>query len=572
MKVSYHRLMAVGVYSCRSLVRRRPISAPNMKYLSSTTKKVTDVVTRPPALVRMGIIGSSITLATPIFTIAGLFRVWSSVLPKSAEGLLLKRILSVLIGGGSITLTWFYFIPFLRGYPDLILPFAVSNGVMAMFWHGIAEAAVGLETLAGTASEVATSLPSHVSKAVPKIWQRLPAGGALIGSLTALSAPLLWDVTTDIFWQPELKELLLGRTGVTWLLDLYYGAGLAVALPVGVLSGISLHYIIKPFVLGFSTPPRILPWYQTSLPFLAVVSAACALYYGGSHLKGMQVKIDDFLWMPRLDPTTGDPISVNVRTGEVKPEHSAATVAASKVDLIQCLHYVRDPFSDLLLILRAFWFDKELKGSIPVSPSESLLSNSTVLNPAVITASNFKDYSDLYFLIDLLVRYAHLHVSPQSHTSELAELDAKLTDCFGIDSMKKMFRIVEVGCIARRRNAQKDRSLQTDKERLQLRTLISELEEHFSGENIVTTRDEATSERGKKVLKLLAANIPTLEKELADKLNYRIADNESKVINSYKREQAWEHYTSVKFMIQSASVAVVVALGGSFLKSVLGKN
>lgn len=300
----------------------------------SSSPKINEVPmrTRPPFLVRVGIIGSSITLATPLFAVAGVFRIWSSVLPKTAEGLIAKKVISLLIGGGSVTLVWFYFLPFLRDYPDLIFPFALSNGAMCMLWHAAAEATLGLERLAGQASQLGLKLPTGE---LPKFWQRLPLGGAALGALTALTAPMLWGLATDVCWSPELKELLLGKRGISWVLDTYYGVGMTVALPVGVLSGISLHYLLKPFIMGISTPSRMVPWYASSLPFLAVTATACALYYGTSRLRGVGVTVEDFMWMPRMDPKTGAAISVNVRTGEAKREHDTADLAASKIYLIQ---------------------------------------------------------------------------------------------------------------------------------------------------------------------------------------------------------------------------------------------
>lgn len=312
-------------------VRYSPV---HRRFLTSPPPGKPDVLSKPPFFVRVGIIGSAITLATPLFAVAGVFRIWSSVLPKTAEGLIAKRMISTLIGGGAVTLVWYYIFPFLRDYPDLILPFALSNGVMSMIWHGIAEATIGLDKLAGEVSMLSSKLSYD---AVPQFWKRLPLGGALLGALTALSAPLLWGVATDLCWSAELKELLLGKSGVTWLLDTYYGAGMAVALPVGVLAGSSLHVVLKPFLLGGSGAISSMPWYSSSLPLLAATILACLMYYGNSRFRGSGIAIDDFLWMPRMDARTGTDVSVNVRSGERKSGHDTATLAAAKIGIIQVL-------------------------------------------------------------------------------------------------------------------------------------------------------------------------------------------------------------------------------------------
>ena len=166
------------------------------------------------------------------------------------------------------------------------------------------------------------------------MFRGIPLGGGLLGVATAVTAPLLWPLMTDLCWSAELKQFLLGGDSFLWVYDLYYSIGMTVALPVGLLSGLSLHHILKPFVVGF---PGIAgpPWYYTSLPFLAAVLATCVGYYGTARIRGGGVEIEDFLWMKRLDPISGNEYSYNLRTKERRENIQVANSARMKIDLTQ---------------------------------------------------------------------------------------------------------------------------------------------------------------------------------------------------------------------------------------------
>jgi hypothetical protein len=293
---------------------------------------------RPPLLLRLGIVGSSITLGTPVFTLAGILRIWSNVLPQSVEGVAIKRLIGLLIGGGSVTLTYYFIYPFMRDYPDLILPFALSNGAAVMFWQLLAELTVGLDRLAGSAAELSSQLPSVAQRmAQTRLWSHLPLGGAALGLLTSLTAPLLWGKATDLCWSAELKRLLLDGDSVTWLQDIYYGVAIPVAIPVGVLAGSSLHMLLKPFVMGAASSGGVaaMPWYTSSLPFFLAVTSISALYFGTARLRGGGVQIEDFLWMQRMDAKTGADISVNMRTGQIEEGNAQALKTLDKITLVK---------------------------------------------------------------------------------------------------------------------------------------------------------------------------------------------------------------------------------------------
>jgi hypothetical protein len=201
------------------------------------------IKTTPPSLIRLAVVGTSVTLATPVFTVAGIYRIWAAVLPKSQFGQVIKNTTAVVIGGSALTLFYQYIIPSVLKYADIIFPFALSNGLSCMLWMGLGEKIVGWEFLAGLATNstigsVASWLPQSItSRTLIASILTLPAGGAVIGGLTALTAPLLWPYVTKLCWDPLFRSIILGGDSIVWLMDLYYQFVIPVGLPVGIFSG-----------------------------------------------------------------------------------------------------------------------------------------------------------------------------------------------------------------------------------------------------------------------------------------------------------------------------------------------
>jgi hypothetical protein len=165
------------------------------------------------------------------------------VLPKTPLGQAAKAGTALLIGGGVVKLIVGYAWPALRDHADLVLPFAVSNGVACMAWQAVLEAAIGLEALATVTSSEAVKRIFPMLFEIPfmkpllQMLMNLPLGGALLGLLTAVTAPLLWPYAVDLIWEPKLKRFLLGGDSILWLQDAYYSTIGVVGIPVGVLSG-----------------------------------------------------------------------------------------------------------------------------------------------------------------------------------------------------------------------------------------------------------------------------------------------------------------------------------------------
>jgi hypothetical protein len=211
------------------------------------------IKTTPPSFIRLAIVGTSVTLATPVFTVAGIYRIWSAVLPKTPYGQLIKTTTAVVIGGSALTLFYQYIIPSVMKYADLIFPFALSNGLSCMLWMGVGEMLVGWEFLAGIATNstigsVVSWLPQAItSRTLAASLLSLPAGGAVIGGLTALTAPLLWPFATKLCWDPLLRSVVLGGDSIVWLMDLYYQFLIPVGLPIGIFSGHSVKISVPNF-------------------------------------------------------------------------------------------------------------------------------------------------------------------------------------------------------------------------------------------------------------------------------------------------------------------------------------
>mmetsp|Transcript_22695 Transcript_22695/g.38028 ORF Transcript_22695/g.38028 Transcript_22695/m.38028 type:complete len:589 (+) Transcript_22695:40-1806(+) len=306
------------------------------RYLSHAKQAVTH---RPPFLIRTGIIGSSITLATPAFTVAGLFRIWTSVMPKTQSGRFTKYVIGTVIGGGTATLFYNYIGPALWDYSDILLPFALSNGIACVVWQIVGEVCFGLEMMVAGTTVISPSLPFIGGL----LSGPLPLAGAAIGALTSLTAPLLWPLMTRLCWTEDLHVFLLGENS-DWLYDAYYSLSLPVVIPVGVLSGVALQSLLRPVLLGI--PSR--PWYLTSLPVLVLSVAGCGVFYASAPFRGTSVHVEDFMWTKRLNVKTGEPISVNKRTGAVLATHATADKALFKRNLVRGIHVLRSPFSGLL--------------------------------------------------------------------------------------------------------------------------------------------------------------------------------------------------------------------------------
>jgi hypothetical protein len=284
---------------------------------------------------------------------------------------------AIVIGGSAVTLFYQYIIPAVLDYADIILPFALSNGLTAAFWMGVGEQVMGLEFVAGiatnsTIASVASWLPESIaSRTIIASLLTLPAGGAMIGALTALTAPLLWSPITKLCWEPQFHSIIFGGDSLVWLVDLYYQFLIPVGLPVGIFSGqamspslwlyaslirpshigIALHSVLKSAVIGHSS----LPWSRFTLPLLAGILALCAVVYSPKYTRGGGLEYSDFIWIQRRDHLTGQMKSLNLTTGDLQDDLRKSTRSLTLRTVVEVLvHRIslpphRPPFLSLSL-------------------------------------------------------------------------------------------------------------------------------------------------------------------------------------------------------------------------------
>ena len=224
--------------------------------------------------------------------------------------------------------------------------------------------------------------------------------------------------------------------------------------------------------------------------------------------------------------------------------------------------------------------DASTNVSLKLCHDESLTEPSGALQPSVITANNFGDYSDLFLLVDLLVRYAHIKETTGLNSPQMEKLRAQAAEAFGVCNLQRLFQLAEVGCVAQRRLVRDTAgSLGGDgSEKAQLRTLMLELQGQFKGENVLKYQFRKPHEKGEKVVRLLSANLATLEKELDEKLGYHIAlgddglKKEAELIEAFRSDLSWDYYTSASFLLKSTFTVAVVTAASVALKSVLDKK
>jgi len=84
------------------------------------------------------LVTSSVGLATPLFTVGGIVRLWYH-LPAGAS----KYFIALVLGGGVTTLVFIHVIPFHLDHAEVILPFALANALTAGGLYALLEKAVG---------------------------------------------------------------------------------------------------------------------------------------------------------------------------------------------------------------------------------------------------------------------------------------------------------------------------------------------------------------------------------------------------------------------------------------------
>lgn len=497
---------------------------------SSTT--IRELIHLPPLYIRCGIVSSSVGLATPLFATAGVFRLWYNYLPKTLLGQSLKLTLGIVGGGGVVSLTYNHVSPFLRDHSVFVLPFALSNAVAAGFYYTIGEFAFGLPFMAGGAIGMETfgfALPKAI---VSLSTVGLPIGGVMIGALTALTAPLIWPTAFLICWDDELKSLFLDNDYL-WLVDAYYSIALPVALPIGVLSGATMHLLLKSSILG--TPG--VPWNRQSLPVLIGLLGASTCYFSI-----FSSSSSDYLWVARMDFATGDRVSYNPITKKTLKDISKASKAETLQKFANFLHTIRRGLRSLSL----YNFTESTK---QIGPSDK---NSTI-----------SEQIAFYDIMDILVRLQYLNTEIINRSRKKQDVSLLLNDIevlklkafstIGVSDLQGFLKLVELVVVVRRRGNDP-----ATEEKTKSSVLLDEIKSRiklFNGDNLNSKCD----------LSLLCKRLTEFEDELLLKLDHRIADSvgkENKLLSQYHKEKA---FTGVVMTLRNITTIIAALLALKYI-------
>ena len=338
------------IHTCHLSPSRMLSSGPAVTDNNSTSKQ--SVVSMPPLPVRIALVGSSVGLASPFFALGGVGYMWFQYLPKTAAGTAVKYLVSVIVGGGVVKFIYEYVGPFLWNNSDFVLPFAAANGLSAAFWYTAGEAVFGAELLSGsiTAGSGWHGILSRFGGAqLASMFTTIPTAGPVIGMLTAVTAPFLWPVLFQYCWSADYQHMILG-SDPSWISNMYEWIALPVGVPVGALSGVVMHLLLKPAVYGSGGggaggggggKKQQVPWTARSLPILAVLLATSGFYF-----TYCRPPADELLWVKRMDPRTGRVRSYNIRTKEMREDDGAVadTVRAKRGTVRAVTALLRDPF------------------------------------------------------------------------------------------------------------------------------------------------------------------------------------------------------------------------------------
>ena len=525
-----HRLTGLGakIKFQYNLTSTRVVTSNETNVVTSTrvvTSNETNVVEYlPPLIVRIGIVSSAVGLATPVFATAGILRLWYAYLPRTFMGSNLKILFTIFGGGGIINVLYNYLIPFFRDHSDLIMPFALANAVASGAWLVIGELTFGLPFMVGVASldVLSKTFPAFimaffVSPAGKSLMAGgLPIGGVAIGGLTALTAPFLWPIAFSICWDDDYKALILDGNSL-WPLDFYQTYLLPIGIPVGVISGLSMHLLLKDAIIG---RPNV-PWTKGSLPVLsALVGMSFSYFYLLRPSRGA------LQWESRMDHITGEMVSFNPTTRSINRDIKLSQTASMQRSFAIGVHSLTSPM--------------KLLSSESKAPTRSTYSPID----GTMSIGNISDRQDVFSIVDVLVRMQYLqNLESGTAKSEIKKLKEIAASTFGVSDLENFKEAVELKIISDRRKQQNTSPSNST-------TLSRNLEEYLS-----VFSKAAKGSDGERSLPVFFNNLAELEQELFNKLGYRIADTPEKEITMIKTYQDNLFFTKVA--VYGGAVAIL---------------
>lgn len=497
---------------------------------------------RPPLPMRIAIVGTSVGLCTPIYSVAGVWGIWYRYLPQSAEGLIFKYLLAFLMGGGGVTLLYKYVGPFLRDHSEFVLPFAIANGITASVLYGIADVAFGVESVAGSAAGLlGSSIPF-----LPATLARIPLGGPIIGTLTVFLSPFLWPLSFDLCWSKDMKLLLLSEDS-TWLFDLYSMILLPVAAPIGFFAGLSSHYILRSTLLGTAGKH----WTKgPSIPLLLSLCGGAGLYF--SYFRSPE---HWYTWEVRLDPLTGALISHNPVTGEIIPD--GGNIGNKSTSVREWSNAFHKLHSDNLFEWLVDGISRRLPSQQQRQQQQQQHPKGRSLDGVPIDVSIMSEREALFGIMDILIRHRHLKIQDKSGINVSVEEKAlkEMAKSLGIvGDLDALAELVEVAVILHR-NMQHQQDQQQNL--IAINSSFNSLVDRI--ENCMGSGANKTHSQSKFAASMLVNNLPLYEKELKRHINYTIAEkkgDEIKIIKDFE-SKVWTR-ESLPYIISLTGLAVLI--------------
>lgn len=441
---------------------------------------IDDMKSVAPFPIRVLLVFLTSTIGTPLYSIGGAIYCWYRILPKYFSNIE-KFIITSVLGIGILGITKQWLIPFFAQHGDIVIPFALCNGIVASTYYILGELLFGLEFMTvGSLLDVFPNAPNFI--------RYLPIAGSVVGILTVITVPFFWNIAFDYFWGDNLKNLLMfENTSTIWIQQVYDWFLLPVCIPIGALAGLAINYLLRPLI--FTTAN--IHWNQKVLLFLIIVSSLIFAY-----ITICKPKNKDYVWILRTDLETGSQISYNLETKESVFDNGTKYKKSLELrESVGAIGLVGAWFK----VLNSFRF-----------------SNTNAVSSIDVNNIQFKSYNDidnekaiemnniiiLYSLIDRLVRYRYLETK-NDKADQLRKLETEIKIIYGISNVENLLAFLNHHIITSRTQ---DKSL----------TVPSYL---FSTSWISPNANVAYRSD---CLKLLGLNLQVYEAELLQKMNYVI--------------------------------------------------
>ena len=495
-------MLAIKAMLNRLCIKRPIISLlPKFKLPSSNKALCRQCVTNAgvpsnvaSSLHRTAFVGVSVGIATPALIPVGVATVWIRILPKQSS--FIKLGVYGIIGGGLLPLLYHYVLPFLKNYSDVIMPFALANGITASALYGFSELLYGLNIF------------KHQILGFSSV-------GPLVGVGTAILAPLLWPVLFKLCWNNDLQSIMFKNSNAFHFMDLYYEFLLVpVSLPLGIFSGIAIGNILTPIMLGA----------KQSMNIATVATSAVAFIYFYIFRAGNE----DYYYEVRTDPATLQRTSYNLLNKNITKNDDG-----------------RSGYLSLSRRNTVFYISKITE--LPRLFFNLYIANNVTSTDAVTTSSMNDMYirDEIIPLIDVLLRAKYKMMN---------NLDNTVTsDSDHYRDVDKMFKYVEVAVALKKSgNPGSSQEIEKIKDKI-IRECIKSTS--MSGELQAYFADETQRGKAAYAVEKLLKNLDVMEAELKSRLNYEV--NMSVLEKHAKQEQYDQLYTIGKV---TAAVAAIVSI------------